>query len=113
MNELQLAKSSEFFQKSNEHSLVLRKNSNSDTFNFKAKSCSVLPGNLINFDSLSNEKSQNYTLSCTEAIDSTKWLQKYGLQAIKLNFEYILSMIGFKQNQGLSRFKVYFYNDKR
>jgi hypothetical protein len=61
--------------------------------------CSLLPGHEFNFD---NNKSfvQHSSPVCTEQIDTQAWLSKYGLKAVKLSYQQILSMIGFKQMQG-------------
>jgi hypothetical protein len=90
------------------------------------KSCSILPGKLVNFDALSSKsiinnkisqisskscsssmkKNQNYLdldklpAFCFEMIDSNQWIKKYGLRTNKLTFNDILSMLGFKKSQG-------------
>ena len=80
-------------------------NSNNDQ---RIASCSVMAGNVINFDSNLSVYAQkntnlitNYPTNCSELTDSDSWLRKYGLKANKLTFQHILSMIGFKQTQGL------------
>lgn len=77
--------------------------------------CSIIPGNIVNFDtslSVYAEKNSklvtNYPTNCAELIDSDIWLKKYGLKANKLTFQHILSMIGFKQMQGFL-LKNYFF----
>lgn len=71
------------------------------------KLCSLIPGELINFDV--NKKPSDSVVSqaktppvCTELIDSSEWIKKYGLKQNKLTFQDILSMIGFKQSQGIT-----------
>lgn len=65
----------------------------------KPLECKVTPGKFINFDS--EAKSQNkLSPPCVEQIDVKLWLQKYGLSALKLKFDQILNMIGFKHSEG-------------
>lgn len=63
--------------------------------------CSIMDGNLINFDAQKVEFEINtqFPAVCVERIESDKWIKKYGLKSNKLTFEAILSMIGFKKQQ--------------
>lgn len=72
--------------------------------------CKVVPGQPINYDAekLSAYLNPVYPGSCTELINSTEWLNKYGLRINRLTFENILKMIGFKQNIGSFLFRNLF-----
>lgn len=65
-----------------------------------ASSCSILSGNVINFDAIKKGAflEPDYPPPCLELIDSDEWLKRYGLQKNKLTLENVLSMIGFKQS---------------
>jgi hypothetical protein len=83
----------------------------------KIASCSVIQGSLINFDTNLSVYAQknsklitNYPTKCSELVDSETWLKNYGLKTNKLNFQNILSMIGFKQTQGKKI--IYFIKDQ-
>jgi hypothetical protein len=72
--------------------------------NQEISSCTVIPGNSINYDAHQNIDvilNPNYPLSCLELCDSDNWIKKYGLKTNKLTFENILATIGFKQTQGI------------
>jgi hypothetical protein len=72
--------------------------------------CKIVPGQPINYDAekLSAYLNPVYPGSCTELINSSEWLNKYGLRANRLTFENILKMIGFKQNIGLFPYQSQF-----
>lgn len=99
-NNLQVARRSSI-NKNYETSLVKYEPFNS--FQKPSDACRIIPGLVVNFDSekKNNLLTPNYPVTCTELIDSTEWIKKYGLRTNKLLFENILSMIGFKHAQGL------------
>jgi hypothetical protein len=59
--------------------------------------CNIIPGYSINGDLNHLTASKRYPPACIELIDSKKWISKYGLEANKLQFDKILTMIGFRQ----------------
>ena len=65
--------------------------------------CTLVPGSEIYFDNYDQKRKLNKSFPpiCTELIDTTTWVKRYGLRANKLTYQNILSMIGFKQMQGI------------
>lgn len=76
------------------------------------KLCSLIPGELINFDVKKTSDTivtqTKIPAVCCELIDSSEWIKKYGLKQNKLTFQDILSMIGFRQSQGIENLAALF-----
>lgn len=119
MNQLPTAKPKMLLNSSLDTSIFMKSSSSSSSFTNnnnsidRIASCSVIPGNVINFDTnlsvyaqKNNNLITNYPTNCSELTDSDTWLKKYGLKSNKLTFHHILSMIGFKQTQGTHFFSL-------
>lgn len=79
----------------------INKYNHSEALSKASAPCTLIDGNLINFDAHNFvfEVNTHFPSVCAERIESDKWIQKYGLKSNKLTFEAILSMIGFKKQQ--------------